>query len=47
MEVLLYEFFSQVNLFFPDMCRRPLRAPIIVCSVANYRPHLSQFWANV
>ena len=21
--------------------------PIIVYSVANYRPHLSQFWANM
>ena len=31
------------------MCRWPLRTPhpIIVYSVANYRPHLSHFWANV
>ena len=31
------------------MCRWALRAstPIIVYSVANYRPHLSHFWANM
>ena len=28
------------------MCRWPLRAPIVY-SVANYRPHLSHFWANM
>ena len=38
-----------LELILLAMCRWPLGAPypIIVHPVANYRPHLSHFWASV